>query len=1353
MGLKRRIVSGILDQPLKDGKWSPPPMIRRLLELTVGLALLAPFSSLAATPIPVTGSVTTVGGAPVARARVGLVPFQSSHAWGRMTLAGRAYAEPAVSTETDAAGRFALAGPESGLWVVVVEKPGFLPVQYSPLPLVEETDLPPAVLIESAGARFQAPGDAAGAWVFAASETPAALRPANARGWSVRPRLGRVPEGGALELPRARGEKLTVQVVRAGMAVKRTGLEGGALSAPAAGGPRTIEVRDSTGKPVPDVHARAADLQAPVAVTGPDGRAILSVPSGPVRLRLLAEDGRRWAGTLGPEGPFVLTLPPPAPLAGRVIDAVSRRPLAGALVWLSPDPGAFARTDVNGQYRLAALEADASHLQAEAAGHLPLAQRFRWKSGGSQRGPSLSLDPASSLAGIVVDAAGKPLPGAQVQAVARSAVRQRTFARSGTPERRAAAGPDGRFRLGKLLAGEAWQVRATHPGFAPSRLTLPPLEKSRSDLRLVLGRGRTAFGRVIDRAEKPVPGAEVSLLANPDSWDTATGPEGGFEVRALPAGPVDLRVRKSGFVPVLVRAIPIPGGEGPFNLGMVILEPGVILRGLVTDREGRPVSGAEVHRVPDLLRAEIAARAGALSREPDASTGVDGRFEIPDLRRGDRVNLFVRASGYAPGSLGGVTVPPAKPVRVVLDRGARVAGRVVDPEDRPVVGANIELLSHRPGEERGLIRRAGTSLSAQSDADGRFAFEGVTPGAADLSVTAEAFQPAKLADLPVPARGVEDLKVVLERGAVIEGRVLTAAGDPVEDGRVTCGNAASVSDADGAYRLEGVPSGPQTVRLLHRDYLPFDKKLNVQPGTNPLDLILPGGHEVSGRVVDRAGEGISGAELSLFPPGSPRERDAVSGADGSFRFANVEDGTWSIRAAKEGYVPAESEAAVRVAGAPVRDLVVRLDKGAKIAGRLLGLDLYDLAEVEVSAQRDEESREWRARIDYEGRYEVADLPPGDWVVRGSLRNGAREATGRAVLPPGAEEATVDLEFGRNLTLTGRVLFGGEPLPGALVTLRGHDVASARQVTTDFEGSFRVEDLKPGSYRLQVVSQRESLNHSEELRLDADREIVVEIAASRVSGTVVDAGSGAPIEAAVVALRRLEGEEAAFMVASGTDDDGYFALPNITEGVYRMTVTRDGYAPDERRVDVHAGANLQEMTIPLKPADGLDLEVALASGGRPPYVTAAVLDGSGRLVLFETRAVDGSGRARFPSVPAGSWELLLTAPEGAPTSLRVEAPGPPVPVILPPGGRLTVRVPALATTDQVAVLTVRGANGTPFRNLSPYGTIQSQFNVTGGRAVVENLPAGAWSLTVTAPDGRTFTGAVSTGGVDAEASLN
>lgn len=1350
------------------------PIRRPSLLLFPLLAALGLAAAPAPSPLPVSGAVTRGDGTPVAGARVEIAPLQSSYEWGTMVLGGRSHPEPVASAESDAAGRFTLPAPGPGLWTVVVRAPGFLPLQQSPLPLAEPVELPPAVLLEGNAVRVQAVNPdgtpAAGVWIYAASESPAALR--SPGGWTVRPRFGRTGADGALELVRGKRERLTVQAVVDGApAVKRTGMEGGPLQLPApAGAFRTIEVRDDAGRPVPRVHVRIGDVQGPAAATGPDGRARLRLPSGPPpRLRLLAEDGRRASALLPAEGdPAVLTLPPAASVSGRAIGAATRQPLAGALVWLSPDPGAFARTDARGTYRLAAIEADGAQLQAEAAGHLPLARRFPWKRETPLPGPTLSLDPASAAAGVVVDGAGKPLPGTRLQAVLKTSVRQRLFSRSGQAERRAAAGPDGRFRLDRLLAGETWEIRATLPGYAPSRVTLPDLApgKVRDGLRIVLGRGRTAFGRVVDRSEKPVPGADVSLAASTgelpvrreanglDAWAAVTDPAGRFTIPALPEGKVDLRVGKSGFAPVTVRALAIPPGEGPFDLGTVILEPGAEVRGIVTGRDGRPIEGAEVHAARDLRRLRFAAQAGApIDRKPEAVTGADGRFAIPDLRKGDRIDLWVRAAGHRPGTVEGVAAPNERPVRIVLDRGVRVAGRVVDAGKRPVAGAHLSLRAERPGGERGLIRFVGgVNASAVSDEDGRFTFEGMTPGTAELDATAAGFQPAKLENVAIPEKGLDNLEVVLERGAVIEGRVLTSAGDAVEDARVVCGDAASISDADGAYRLDGVPLGAQKVRLLHREYPPLDRTVDVQPGVNPLDLILPEGREVAGRVVDRAGKPVAGAELALFPAGSPREQGAVSGADGAFRFPRVADGTYTLRAGKEGYLTTETPNAVTVAGAPVRDVEVRLDRGTRIAGRILGLDLYDLAEVEVRAQRDDGLSERPGRVDFEGKYEIPDVGPGDWIVTASLRGGSREARGRASVEPGIEEERLDLEFGRSLTLTGHILYGGEPLPGAVVTLRGLDVSAERQGTADWEGAFRFEDVKPGGYRLQVLSQRELLNHGEELRIDTDRDVLVEIAAVRVSGTVVDAGSDQPLAGAVVALRRMAGSEAAFLVAIGTDEEGYFALPAVTEGPYRMTVTKDGYSPSERQVDVHQAANLQEMKIPLDPAAGLDLDVRFASGGRPPHVTAAVLDGSGRQVLFEIRAVDPSGRARFPTVPAGSWEVLVSAPGAALASVSARVPGAPVPVVLRNAGRLTVRVPALAGSDQVATLTLTGEGGV-FRNLSVYGTVQSQWTVEGGKAIVEGVPAGTWSLTVTAPDGKSWSGTATTAGADQEAVLN
>jgi hypothetical protein len=95
----------------------------------------------------------------------------------------------------------------------------------------------------------------------------------------------------------------------------------------------------------------------------------------------------------------------------------------------------------------------------------------------------------------------------------------------------------------------------------------------------------------------------------------------------------------------------------------------------------------------------------------------------------------------------------------------------------------------------------------------------------------------------------------------------------------------------------------------------------------------------------------------------------------------------------------------------------------------------------------------------------------------------------------------------------------------------------------------------------------------------------------------------------------------------------------------------------------------------------------------------------------------------------------------------------VPVVLPDAGSLTVRVPQLASADTIAVLTVTGADGRPLQCLSPYGTVQSQWQVVGGNTVVEGVPAGEWILRAVAPDGRTWAASVVTTATDSLVRLN
>jgi len=387
-----------------------------------------------------------------------------------------------------------------------------------------------------------------------------------------------------------------------------------------------------------------------------------------------------------------------------------------------------------------------------------------------------------------------------------------------------------------------------------------------------------------------------------------------------------------------------------------------------------------------------------------------------------------------------------------------------------------------------------------------------------------------------------------------------------------------------------------------------------------------------------------------------------------------------------------------------------------------------------------------------------DLSPGDYLVRAWLPGGSRQARGRVTLEPGAAQATRDLELGAGLTLTGLVLYLGEPLPGARVSLLGHDVAGRRTVETGLDGRFRIEDLQAGSYRVGVAHRQESLIHNEDVDLLADRDLVVEVATAEVTGRVSDASTSAPLADAIVLLQQVLGTQAqGSLFTVGTDSEGVFRQPRLPAGRFRLTVRADGYETAERVLDLVSGSRLDVPDISLVPAAGLDLVVRLATGAVPRRVHVRAVAGSDRFAtarIAETRIPDRQGYVRLATLPAGTWSLLVGAPEAAAVFVTAQAPGEPLEVVLPPAGELRVRVPALLESDSLATLTVMTQEGSPFFQLEAGGELRGEWPVEGGRAVVPAIPAGFWTLRVDAPGGSSWTGtAVTTGGPAIEVGLD
>lgn len=1317
----------------------------------------------AAAVIPIGGQIS---GTVPKDARALLIPLASQDQASTLELEGKADPAPVASMPVSADGTFRLDAPEAGMWKVVVQAPGFVPKEQTLMPLLEETELPAVKLDRGAKLEVRVTGPdgrpMAGARVRAGALDRGFSFGKNE--WQVPARTGLTDAQGKIVLPRAASESLLVQAGAEELPfVEKKDVRTSSVTlALTTGSARDVRVLDAAGKPVAGAVVRLGDNRWAAGRTSANGLFAVPLP-GRQKLRTLvtAEDGRSATVYLEPRkpeetGPRELRLPAVETLAGRVVAAADGRPVAGALVW-ADDPGGFKKTAADGGYKLSAAVGRELALAAAAPGFFQEFDR-RMVQAGERRGPTLALEPALTAVGIVVDEQGKPVPGVEIKAeVSAGPMRSAAMFNSGGTARTLATG---RFRLTPLMPGVGHKLKLARRGYAPLTAELPPLEPGRApaEQRFVLRRGRVAFGRVVSQDEQPVAGAQVVLRPAPpsdrmammarffeapeDPLEATSDAAGRFEIRDLPAGTFELTARGAGYAPITVPGLEVPAGGGSTDLGTVMLVPGVALEGIVSDPKGRPVEGAEVfvsEATGDILPMRPTESA------PGAVTGQDGFFRIEDRRAGETVNVDVRRSGFASGGAPGVVAPTREPVRIVLKPSSAVEGRAVDADGKPVGGARVSVVPTEPAAmSRGFMMFTASSVRAALTADdGSFRLEDVPPGVVELQASAAGKQAAELANLEVlSGQDLKGVEVVLATAAVVEGRVL-AAGRPVPGAAIQTvepemGGGTrffmaprATSDGDGYYRLDGVAPGTRTVQVEHKSYSKAVRELEVKAGENSLDFSLERGSEISGRVVDEDGRPIPGAQVSLSEGfRSWNLPSGMTGPDGSFRLEGVVDGTYKIQGAKEGYAGGEGQD-VTVAGS-VGSIEVKLSRGGAIVGQLKGLDFTELSQVRVSLSgRDR----LMGRVAPDGSYRIDNVAPGEHQVRASVR-GERQADGQVTLEAGVAEVRLDLEFGGGNLLTGRVVRNGEAVRGQVVTLEG---PTEHWGETDHEGRFRFEGLEVGRYELEVLSRRMQSHHKETLDLSGDQDVEIRLATVSLAGRVVDSADRSPIPGASVAILAADGSEDAgfFTPESRTDSEGWFRLPDVPEGAWKVRALLSGYAPKDVDVQVDASSPPEDLEIPLQATEGVTLEVLLTSGRSPDSVRTAVIDPSGRVVSNSTYPTGENGRLRVSSVAPGTWDLLLEADGAAPVVVPVTSPGNAGRVVLPLPGILDLKIPALAESRTGAKVRLTDANGKLYRIAWQPG--QTDHDLRTGARKFERMAPGTWKVDVTADDGRTWTG--------------
>jgi hypothetical protein len=166
--------------------------------------------------------------------------------------------------------------------------------------------------------------------------------------------------------------------------------------------------------------------------------------------------------------------------------------------------------------------------------------------------------------------------------------------------------------------------------------------------------------------------------------------------------------------------------------------------------------------------------------------------------------------------------------------------------------------------------------------------------------------------------------------------------------------------------------------------------------------------------------------------------------------------------------------------------------GAVIRGRILGLTPEDWPQVEILAVSQQAGAYVQTRLDSQGTYRIPDARPGEWKVLAQLSSGLVQGT--VQIAAGEKEVVLDLEFPTGFTLTGRVLLAGKPVAGASIGLATDD-RLPRDGMTGQDGTFRIERLKPGSYKMAIMLPTGTVLERT-VEIDGDEEITVEIESER-----------------------------------------------------------------------------------------------------------------------------------------------------------------------------------------------------------------------------------------------------------------
>ena len=533
----------------------------------------------------------------------------------------------------------------------------------------------------------------------------------------------------------------------------------------------------------------------------------------------------------------------------------------------------------------------------------------------------IRLSPAPAIVGYVVDEHDRPIADARVASLDKNDIPSVLYGRQFE-----ITDDTGRFVINAPPTRGSFAVIVAAQGY-PTLLS--EIDGSAEEIRLVMHGGTEVLMRLLENGtRRPIEDAHLTAMFSKgesfsgDNMSYATSVTDHRGEATIVARPGKLQMLffkhpekgSAMFSPMLGGMGQASVLSGPKDTTIAkkratfefLLAEGVTVFGVVADADGKPIPGARCQIV------------GAMGVGGSATADEDGVYRIPGQSPPVRM-VLAAAPGYVQkvdprAAVGGTPSQPGEDIErnVTMQRESTIAGRVLDPNGKPLPGVRVKL--EAGGGMAMLQMMTGTNREAITSADGRYILSGASPGkdarvlgrlAGFLDSQTEAFEVAAGAANQAPdleMRLGSQLVIKIERpeGGALRGarvEVDIESGDEVDWDPMEAFRSLAdlVTDGDGKVTVRDLPDGKVTITASKEGFAAnrqVQEVLRKSPPA-PVSLRLREGFTMKGRVVDEDGEPVKDAEVTLnpvvfrttAPEGTPWAPTASTQTDAQGRFS------------------------------------------------------------------------------------------------------------------------------------------------------------------------------------------------------------------------------------------------------------------------------------------------------------------------------------------------------------------------------------------------------------------------------------------------------------------------------------